>query len=163
MNAPVKLALMLAAAAISLPQAATASPTIAKVWEGTWQLNSDKSHFASADTTPKSETRTYTVSGNRVTMRSTLVNAAGKTMNWSYSAAINGKPGRVVGNPNVDHLSLRQTGAREIKSQSTRHGKLAVRSTATVSDDGKMLTVHRTMLLTKGGPSEETSVYDRTK
>ena len=163
MNISRNLALVLAAASIALPQIATASPAVLKAWAGTWRLNSSQSKFASPDTTPKSETRVYTVAGNRLSMKSTLVNSAGKTIHWSYSAATNGKLSPTVGNPNIDHLSLTQTGDREIKSEATLHGKLAARSTATISADGNVLTVHRSMLLTKGGPSEETSVYDRAK
>ena len=164
MNASTKLALILATAAFALPQTGMArSPALSKQWSGTWQLNTDKSKFSAPDTSTKSDTRTYTVVGNRVTMKSTMVNAAGKTIKWSYSAAVDGKSYRVTGNPNTDHIRLTRISDREIKSQSTLHGKPAVRATANLSTNGKVLTIHRSILTAKGGPSDDTAVYERTK
>src|SRR5215218_5071154 len=107
MNAPTKLALMLSAVVIALPQTANAkSPALSKSWAGTWHLNMEKSKFSSEDFTPKSDTRTYTVAGNRLTMRSTAINANGTTMKWSYSANTDGKWYSTSGNPNTDHIAL---------------------------------------------------------
>lgn len=164
MSTAKKLALILAAAAIALPQGLAAkSPMPSKQWAGTWQLNTEQSKFSSPDSMTKSETRTYTVVGNRVTMRANAVNAAGKTIKWSYSGATDGKSYRVIGNPNTDHIRLTLVNDHEIKSQSTKQGKAAVRATANLSEDGKLLTIHRSLLYVKGGPSDDTAVYDRTK
>ena len=86
MNAPKKLALILSAVAMALPQTASAkSAALSKAWAGTWYLDTAKSKFSSAEFTSKSDTRTYTVAGPRLTMRSTMIDAAGKTIKWSYS------------------------------------------------------------------------------
>ena len=162
MNASQKILLTFAAAAIALPQPATAK-SFSRAWNGTWQLNMEKSKFSSADYTPKSDTRTYTVTGNRVTMRSSGTNAAGKAMKWSYSASANGRPYRVSGNPNADHISLTYVSPREFKSSTTLKGKASAKSTATLSADGKTVTIARSILTAKGGPTDDTVVFDRTK
>jgi hypothetical protein len=164
MNMSKKLALILAATAVALPQTAMAkSAPLSKSWAATWQLNSDKSKFSSPDTTVKAETRSYAIAGNRVTMRSTMTNSAGKRIKWSYSAVTNGRWYPMVGNPNADRIALIRVSDRELKSKSTLHGKPSATATAAVSGDGKELTIHRSILTAKGGPSDDTLVYDRAK
>ncbi|HEX6071858.1 MAG TPA: hypothetical protein VFY95_02490 [Sphingomicrobium sp.] len=164
MNVPKKLALILTAVAIALPQTAHAqSAALAKSWAGTWHLNAGKSKFSSADYATKSDTRTYTVTGNRLTMRSTLVNAAGKTMKWGYSAKTDGKWYPTSGNANTDRIALTLVGPREIKSRTTLKGKASARATVTVSADGKVLTITRSILSAKGGPTDDVLVFERSK
>lgn len=164
MNARSRIALMIAGLAIAVPQGpALAKGLNAKLWTGTFQLNLGASKFTSPDYTPKSDTRAYSVAGNRLTMRSKGMNAAGKTMNWGYSATLNGKWAKVTGNPNTDHVALTLVGDREFKSTSRLKGKATANSTATVSEDGKAITIHRSILNAKGGPTDDTLVFDRTK
>jgi hypothetical protein len=96
-------------------------------------------------------------------MKSTGTNAAGKTMKWSYSAVANGRWYPVTGNPNTDHIALIFVSPREFKSKTKLKGKASARSTATVSADGKVLTINRSILNAKGGPTDDTMVFDRTK
>lgn len=164
MNISKTLLLTLAATAIALPQATAAkSAPLSKTWAATWRLNPDKSKFSLPDTAVKSETRSYAIAGNRVTMRSTMTNSAGKTMKWSYSAVTNGRWYPMVGNPNADRIAVTRVSDRELKSKSTLHGKPSATATAGVSSDGKELTIHRSILTAKGGPSNDVLVYDRTK
>jgi hypothetical protein len=164
MNARTKIALGVAGLALTIPQgAAVAKAPDAKAWTGSWHLNLDKSKFSSADVTPKKDDRTYSVSGNRITMHSNSVTGAGKAMKWSYSATTDGKWARVTGNPNADHIALTLVSGREIKSETRLKGKPSATADATVSDDGKQITVHRSILTAKGGPTDDTLVYDRTK
>jgi hypothetical protein len=162
MNAPKKIALVLAAAAIALPQPVIGK-TLSKAWNGTWHLNTEKSKFSSPDTTIKSETRSYTINGNRLTMKSNSTDGAGKTLKWSYSAVPNGKWYAMVGNPNADHIALTLVSDSEVKSQARLHGKPSAKSTASVSADGKELTIHRSILTLKSGPSDDVLVFDRAK
>ena len=164
MNAPKKLALILSAIAMALPQTASAqSAALSKAWAGTWHLNTAKSKFSSAEFTSKSGTRTYTVAGNRVTMRATMINAAGKTMKWGYSANTDGKWYPTSGNPNTDQIALTFVSPREVKSKTTLKGKPSSRSTATVTADGKVMTINRSILTAKGGPTDDVLVFNRTK
>lgn len=164
MNARTRIALITAGLAIAVPQGpALAKGLNAKLWTGTFELNLGKSKFSSPDYTPKSDTRTYRVTGNQLTMQSKGVNGAGKAMNWGYSTTLNGKWARVRGNPNADHVALTLVSDREFKSTSRLKGKTTANSTVTVSDDGKSITIHRSLLNVKGGPTDDTMVYDHTK
>lgn len=164
MHAFKKLALSLSAVAITVPQTASAqSGTLSKAWAGTWHLNTAKSKFTSKEFTTKSETRTYTLDGKRLTLRSTSVNAAGKTMKWGYSATTDGKWFPTSGNPNADRVALTFVNPREFKSKTMLKGKPAARSTVTLSADGKALRLARSILTAKGGPTNDTLVYERAK
>ena len=164
MNAHRKLGLLIAAVAITLPQTAGAkSGALSKSWNGTWQLDTGKSKFSSAEYTPKSDRRTYSVTGMRVTMRSTGVDASGKTMKWGYSATANGHWFQTSGNPNTDHIALTMVSPFEVKSETKLKGKPSAKSTATLSADGKVLTINRSILNAKGGPTDDTLVFDRAK
>lgn len=153
MNGRSKLAFILASIAILTPQGVTAAAPDAKLWNGTWHLNAAKSKFAPS-TKELSETRSYDVSGNKVTMKSTSKDASGKESSFSYSAAWDGKSYPMVGNPNADSISLTGVSGRQVNAKSMLHGKLTVESTAMVSADGKHLTLKRHMLRLKGAPTD---------
>jgi hypothetical protein len=161
MNAHQKFGLIFAAA-IVLPQPALAK-SLSKAWNGNWQLNMEKSKFSSAQFTPKSDSRTYSVAGNRLTMKATGVNAAGKTMKWTWSASTDGKWYPTSGNPNTDHIALTFVSPLEFKSNTKLKGKPTAKSNATLSADGKMLTINRSILNAEGGPTDDTLVFDRAK
>jgi opacity protein-like surface antigen len=154
MNARSKFALILAGLAIAIPQSVSAAPAPnAKLWNGTWHLDTAKSKFASS-AKEQSETRTYQVSGHKVTMKSSSKDLSGKELNFSYTAGFDGKWYPMVGNPNANRISLTVVSGREIKAKSQLHGKLSVASTATVSADGKHLVIKRKMLRMKGAPTD---------
>ena len=164
MNAPFKASLVVSLAAIALPQPAPAkSMSFSKQLSGNWELSIDKSKFSSPNYTPKSDKRTYSVRGNRITMHSRSVGAAGRSMNWSYSATLDGKWARVTGNPNASQVSLTRVSDHEFKSETRLKGKASASSTLTLSDDGKELTIHRSILAAKGGPTDDTLIFERTK
>ena len=87
-------------------------------------------------------------------MKSSSKDSSGKTLNFSYSAGWDGKMYPMVGNPRADSISLKMISAREFKASSQLHGKVTVESTATVSADGKHLTLTRHMLRLKGAPTD---------
>jgi hypothetical protein len=147
-----KSAFIFAAAAL-FAQAAIAAPPDAKLWNGTWHLNLAKSKF-DASSKEQSETRTYDFSGGKLSMKSTSKDGAGKEMTFSYSAGFDGKAYPMVGNPNADSISLTAVSGHEIKASSSNHGKLTVESSATVSPDGKHLTLTRHFVAMKGAPTE---------
>lgn len=153
MNAPSKFALIFASLALAIPQGASAADPNAKLWNGTWHLNAAKSKFGSS-AKEASETRTYDISGNKVTMKSSSKNLAGKELNFSYTAGYDGKWYPMVGNPNADRIMLKAVSDREVRASSRLKGKPSVHSTATVSSDGKHLTLTRKMLRMKGAPTD---------
>lgn len=148
-----KWALIGAAVALAIPHSVWAKGPEPKLWNGTWHLNVAKSKFASP-AREQSETRTYEVSGNRITMKSSSKNAAGKAMSFSYSATLDGKWSPMHGNPNADSISVTGVSAREIKASARQHGKASAESTAAVSADGKHLTLTRKMVGLKGAPTD---------
>jgi len=148
-----KLTLVLGSAALLASAGVNAASPDAKLWSGTWHLNAAASKFASP-AKEQSETRTYEVSGNKLTMKSSSKDASGKELSFSYSAAWDGKSYPMVGNPNADSISITAVSGREIRAKSRLHGKLTVQSTATVSADGKHLTLNRKMLRIKGAPAD---------
>ena len=155
-------ALMIAGLALTFPQTpAVAKGFDAKLWNGSWQLNLGKSKFSSADYTPKSDARTYTVAGNRLTMKATTVGANGKTSKWGYSVVANGKPYPSHGNQNIDHISVTMVSPSEFNSEGTLKGKHVSKSTASVA--ATELTIHRSVLNAKGGPTDDTMVFERKK
>jgi opacity protein-like surface antigen len=153
MNAPSKFALIFASLALAIPQGASAADPNAKLWNGTWHLNAAKSKFGSS-AKEASETRTYDISGKKVTMKSSSKNLAGKELNFSYTAGYDGKWYPMVGNPNADRIMLKAVSDREVRASSRLKGKPSVHSTATVSSDGKHLTLTRKMLRMKGAPTD---------
>jgi hypothetical protein len=153
MNGRSKIAVILATLAIAIPQGVSAKAPSAKLWSGTWHLDAAKSKFASS-AKEQSETRTYQVSASKLTMKSSSKNAAGKSMTFSYSAGYDGKWYPMVGNPNANRIKLNVVSDREVKAMSQLHGKASVSSTATVSSDGKHLTIERKMLRMKGAPTD---------
>ena len=148
-----KLALMLASLAIASAPAANAATPNAKLWNGTWHLNTAKSKFASS-AKEESETRTYDISAKKVTMKSSSKDLSGKALNFSYSAGYDGKWYPMVGNPNADRIKLTAVAPQELKAKSQLHGKPSVDSTAMVSADGKHLTIRRKMVRMKGAPTD---------
>jgi len=148
-----KYALIGAAAALAIPQSVLAKGPDPKLWNGTWHLNVAKSKFESPGR-EQSETRTYQVSGDRITMKSSSKNAAGKAMSFSYSATLDGKWSPMHGNPNADSISVTAVSGREIKASARLHGKASAESTAEVSADGKHLTLTRKMVGLKGAPTD---------
>lgn len=153
MNRKMKFALILAGVAIAIPQGAFAKAPVAKLWNGTWHLNTAKSKFASP-AKEQSETRTYQISGNRITMKSSSKDRSGKLLNFSYSARYDGKWYPMVGNPRADSISLIPVNERELKSRSRLQGKVSAESIASISADGKHLTVKRKMVRMKDAPTD---------
>ena len=70
-----------------------------------WQLDAAKSKFASPGK-EVSETRTYDISGGKVSMKSSSKDPSGKELNFSYSAGVDGKSYPMVGNPNAGKSTL---------------------------------------------------------
>lgn len=152
MTRHLKLTLILASAALS-SQAVTAAAPDAKLWNGTWHLNAAASKWGAAGK-ETSETRTYDYSGGKLNMKSSAKNAAGKEINFSYSAACDGKFSPMIGNANADSIALTCVSGRDLKATSRLKGKVTVQSTASVSADGKHLTLKRTYVGMKGAPTE---------
>jgi hypothetical protein len=145
--------LIASATVILSAQAAAAASPDAKLWNGTWHLNVAASKWGGAGK-EVTETRSYDYSGGKLSMKSNAKDVKGKETNFSYSAGCDGKSAPMIGNQNADSISLNCVSGREIKATSSMKGKVTVQSTATVSADGKHLTLKRTYVGMKGTPTE---------
>jgi hypothetical protein len=131
------VALTLAASPGVNAKTQAATPTIA----GTWQLNTSASKVAGP--AMKSETRVYEVKGIKVTMHATGVDAAGKSVTNSYSAAYDGKKYPTVGNPLGDSIALTRVNNRTVTAIIRKGSKVTATARAIVSNDGKHLAITR--------------------
>src|SRR5437764_14728741 len=99
MNGRIKSALIFATVAMAVPQGVSAAGPNAKLWNGTWHLNPATSKFQSP-AKEQSETRTYDISGGKVTMKSSSKDTAGKEFNFRSCAAWHGTSCTAVRTPN---------------------------------------------------------------
>src|SRR5262245_55083743 len=74
---------------------------------GTWELNVAKSKFTPGPA-PKSETRTYVVSGQEIRATAKGVGADGKPTTGQWTVNYDGKDRPATGNANSDALSLKR-------------------------------------------------------
>lgn len=159
MNALSTLAVVLACGA-----AAVASPAIAKVvpspaWSGTWQLNVAQSKFSTP--APRWERRTIGISSNRMAVRSRGATAAGKSIHFNYSVAMDGRFYPLVGNPDGDSIAMRLASPARVNIEVRRHGRPS--ATATTHVSAKRLTMRRHRLALSGSASDDLLVYDRVR
>lgn len=158
MNGIRKIALFAATAAL-VAQAAGAATLDANAWSGTWHLNAAASKWGAAGK-EQGETRTYSYANGKLTMKSSSKDDKGKQTDFTYTAALDGKSYPMTGNANADSISITSVSGHELKATSRMKGKVTVQSDATVSADGKHLTIKRTYVAQKGSPTE-TLVFDR--
>ena len=107
---------------------------------GTWVLNVAKS-TGPAGAMPKSGTRTYTATGDKLTMVGEMVGADGKTSKTEMSGAADGKDYAYKGDPNYDMISIKRIDANSVESTLKKGGKVVSTAARSVSKDGKTLTI----------------------
>ena len=154
----VVVAVALTAAGVRL--SGTSPSQSADPFVGTWSLNVAKSTY-SPGPAPKSSTIVITVKAKTTTVTVSSVSAAGATLAWSYSAAADGKDHPVVGNPDVDAVSVRQVDARTVEVTQKKAGKAGLTLRRTVSPDGKTMTTTFTGTNAAGAAVKNVAVYDR--
>jgi hypothetical protein len=127
---------------------------------GTWKMNPAKSTF-SPGPAPKSMSITYTPSGDAMKIDVTMTPADGPAQHWVMTAAYDGKPAPVVGNPDADAITLKRVDANRGESTFTKAGKVMAVNKRTLSADGKTLTIATTGVNGKGQPRNDVAVYER--
>jgi len=98
---------------------------------GTWELNLAKSTF-SPGPPPKSQTRTYEVSGGDVKCTLKGIDAEGKPMLVQYNARYDGKDYPVTDSQDFDAMSLTRVDAVTARATLKKGGEVV--QTATVFD-----------------------------
>lgn len=152
------LGLILATAAVSIISlSAQASDPLA----GTWELNLAKSKF-SPGPPPKSQTRTYEVTGQQEKMTAKGNDAEGKPTALHFTVATtDGKDYPYTGWPAMDTISLTPVDTLTMTWTGKREGKVALTGTRVISKDGKMMTISAKGTDPKGQPVENILVFDK--
>src|SRR5271163_579484 len=134
-----------------------------KALVGTWKLNLDKSKFP-AGQMPKSQTRTVSADGDNVTYKFEGVRADGTAISFSFTSKLDGKDSEVTGTGmpyGADHIAIKQQNSHMTSATLKKGDKIVGSSSATVSHDGKMLTLTSKGTDAKGKPVKSVSVYDK--
>jgi hypothetical protein len=145
---------------LSLGVAQTAAASDADPVLGTWKLDASKSTFK-AGPAIKSQTRTYTQSGDQITLEMKTVAADGKETTTHTTYQLNGKSFPVSGTPDYDSLSAKQVNANKASFTLKKAGKVIGTTTRTVSKDGKTLTSTSKMTTASGEASENRLVFEK--
>ena len=128
-------------------------------WSGTWKLNVAESKLG-AHPGKWSETRTYAVDGNKITLDAKGMTATGTPTHISYTGAIDGKPMAMMGNPIGDQIAITMVTPRELKSKVMMHGKPSASAVTDLSTDGKRITLRRHAMVGKA-PRDVTMMFDK--
>lgn len=130
----------------------------AKGFAGTWKLN-----VARSDLPPvtKSQVLVIETDGNAVTMREELANDRGETLIISVEGRFDGRDYPVTGTPFADTVAYRLLDPRTIEGVAKRDGRVCVRETAVLGEDGD--TVHVTYRSVDGSGNAASShgVFER--
>jgi hypothetical protein len=130
---------------------------------GTWKLNAEKSKFP-AGKAPKSLTRTVSADGDTVTYKFDGVGADGSAITYGFASKLDGKDSEVTGNGmpyGADHVAIKQVNSHETSATMKKGDKAVGTSSATVSHDGKMLTLTSKGTDAEGKSVKTVSVYDK--
>jgi hypothetical protein len=127
---------------------------------GTWELNLAKSKF-SPGPAPKSQTRTYEVTGDNVKYSLKGVDAEGKPILVEYTAKYDGKDYPVAGVPDFDTISLKRVNATTAEATLKKGGKVVQTSKRVVAKDGKSLTLTTKGKNAKGQAVDNVVVFDK--
>ena len=126
---------------------------------GKWTLNVAKSKF-SPGPAPKSTTATIST-GAAYKVVAEIVTGDGTKVNWEYSAAFDGKPHPVKGNPDGDMVVVKRVNATTVDSSYSLKGKPTTNNSRVVSADGKTMTVTSTGTNGQGQKINNVQVFER--
>jgi hypothetical protein len=147
--------------AACLVASATAAAAAKDPFVGTWTLNIAKSKFE-AGAPPKSSTATITSAGdNKRRLVVHTVPASGAELTTESTAADDGKDYPMKGSPTVDTVSVIRIGPRTIERRDKKNGQMVATLRATVSADGKTMTVVQRGAVGDGRTYTNTLRYDR--
>jgi len=125
---------------------------------GTWTLNVAKSK----GNIRKSETRTYTQTGDSVTGHVEIVNSDGSTQVYAFTGKSDGKDYPYTGQTpgGAETFSTTRSGMNFV-TQDKKDGKVLFTITTAFSADGKVMTRRTKGTDANGQPIDAVRVYDR--
>ena len=127
---------------------------------GTWVLNVAKSKF-NPGPAPKSQTRTYAATADGIVLTATGTNADGSAVSQKSSFKYDGKDYAISGSADYDSLSLKRVDDLTVESVQKKGGKAVGKTTRTVSEDGKVLTLASKGTGASGAAYDNVMVFDR--
>ena len=127
---------------------------------GTWKLNLAKSTYAGIPPS-KSQIRTYSRSGQDITLEMKTVSAAGKETTTRATYKLNGKDFPSMGNPDFDSLSGVQIDTNTAEFTLKRAGKPVGKIRRAVSEDGRTLTINFVLTNAEGVHTSALTVFDK--
>ncbi|MDB6083901.1 MAG: hypothetical protein JWN43_1782 [Gammaproteobacteria bacterium] len=127
---------------------------------GTWTLNLEKSKF-SPGPAPKSQTRTYSVDADGVSLSVKGESADGAPVAQESTFKYDGKAYVMRGTADYDAISLRAVDGNTVKSTMMKAGKPIGTTTRTVSAHGKVLTLSTKATDASGKTYDNVAVFDK--
>jgi hypothetical protein len=140
---------------VRMALAADADPVV-----GTWQLNAGKSVFKSGPAITN-QTRTYSQSGDEITLDIKTVAADGKEIDSHTAYHMDGKSYPVTGNPDYDNLIGKRLNSHQAKFILKKGDKVIGHTTRTVSKGGKKLTTTTHETLANGDKIDDVLVFEK--
>lgn len=108
--------------------------------QGTWKFVPGASRYESAPA-PKESKRQWIADGDGVKFLHDGVNAQGKPFHTEFRAGYDGKFVPFTGGTLYDSVSLHWKNPRRVDQVFTLKGKVTVKATRTISNDGKRMTI----------------------
>ena len=127
---------------------------------GSWVLNVSKSKYTPGPP-PKSETRTYEVTGPTVKFTSKGIDAEGKPTAVLINGNYDGKDYPMTGSPDADAISYKRVDVSTLEFTQKKATKVVGTGTRAVSKDGKVLTVTYKGTNAKGEAINYVAVYEK--
>jgi len=127
---------------------------------GTWKLNLARSAFAGIPAY-KNQIRTYSQSGEDVTLKMITVGEGGKETTTQATYKLNGKDFSSMGNPDFDSLSGVRIDTNTVEFTLKRAGKEVGKIRREVSKDGQTLTINFVISNADGVQTAAFTVFDR--
>jgi hypothetical protein len=127
---------------------------------GAWELNVAKSKFGPGRA-PKSETRTYVVSGEDIKATTKGVDSAGKPTAAEFTINYDGKDRPTTGIPDAETLSLKRVDAFTTEFTQKRAGKVVMTGTRVISRDGKVMTITTKGIDRTGQTINDVAVFEK--
>ena len=126
---------------------------------GTWELNLEKSKY-NPGPPPKSQTRTYEVTGQQVRMISKSIDAKGNEIVHQFSAMRDGKDYPFEGWAIADTVSLTPVDTFTMTVTQKKAGEVVVSGTNVISKDGKTMTNSLIFTTPTGQQVDNRMVFD---
>jgi hypothetical protein len=149
------MAALISVIGIQTAAAAGADPVV-----GTWKLDAGKSTFKSGPAIT-SQTRTYSQSGDEISLDMKTVSADGKEAATHTTYHLDGKSYPVTGNPDYDSLTGKQLNSHMAQFTLKKGDKVVGHTTRTVSKDGKKLTATTHETSASGAKSDNVLVFEK--